>query len=428
MLTTRGRRTLAGALVAAVLGRIFGIPELFGLAAAAAAVVLAALVRVRLAKGGVTVTARAVPPVVSAGEPALLQLAVVESGVMGSSGARVVLVPADPRSADDRHPAKVVVPRLGRGDTAWADFPLATDRRGIVEAGAYEAAIADPLGLARRHLATSRAARCTVLPRVEPLSSVVPRGLGFDGRASTRSAAERLASGSSLLRRYSPGDDLRRVHWRTTARVGELMVRDGGDPDDPDRIATTVVLDAGSASTPPAELERAIEVAASVLAAAVDEATTAVSGEFRLVTTTGVDSGTLRGHDALTGVLALLAGVAPVPLAGRDRLGQVLDGLGRPERDEVLVIAGAFGGPPPSPDRIGEAARFYAAVVVVAIGAAPPGEAGGEKVDGYRTDGYQLVWLPLGRPLAVAWDLHGTRSQLEVPAPELSLLVEDAPR
>ena len=52
------------------------------------------------------------------------------------------------------------------------------------------------------------------------------------------------------------------------------MVREGGDRDDPDRIATTVLLDAGGAETPPDELERAVEVAASVLAAAAEESST----------------------------------------------------------------------------------------------------------------------------------------------------------
>jgi phosphohistidine swiveling domain-containing protein len=58
MLTARGRRTIVLALIAGVIGRILGIPELFGLAAAAVIVALAALVRVRLAKGTVRVTAR----------------------------------------------------------------------------------------------------------------------------------------------------------------------------------------------------------------------------------------------------------------------------------------------------------------------------------------------------------------------------------
>jgi uncharacterized protein (DUF58 family) len=431
MLTARGRRTIALALIAGVIGRILGIAELFGLAAAAVVVALAALVRVRMAKGTVTVTARSVPPIVSAGQPAVLELTIEDSGVAGSLSTPVILV-TDPGHAPGlRQPAKIVVPRLARGDRAQVSFALPTDRRGLVDAGGYEAAIGDPLGLARRRLSTSRPARCTVLPRVEPLATVVPKGLGWAGAETTRSAAERLVTGSSMLRRYAQGDDLRRVHWRTTARVGELMVREGGDRDDPDRIATTVLLDAGGETTPPAELERAVEVAASVISAAADESTTGVSGAYRVLTTTGLDTGGQRGHDNLQSVLIALAGLERSSIPTRDRFTAAVERLGRPEHDEVLIIVGAFGDQTPDPAVLEDLARSYSAVVLVLVGAAPspvqdaiearwqadaeragsrgvleigsspaPQEYGGRSRAGMLT-----VPLPLGRSLAAAWSL-----------------------
>ena len=429
MLTARGRRTIVLALIAGVIGRILGIPELFGLAAAAVIVALAALVRVRLAKGTVRVTARALPPIVSAGQPAKLELAIEESGVAGSLSTPVVLVTDPGQALGLRQPAKIVVPRLTRGDRSQVTFALPTERRGLIDAGGYEAAIADPLGLARRRLSTSRPARCVVLPRVEPLATVVPKGLGWVGSESTRSAAERLVTGSSMLRRYAQGDDLRRVHWRTTARVGELMVREGGDRDDPDRIATTVVLDTGGQTTPPDELERAVEVAASVLTAAADESTAGVSGAYRMLTTGGLDSGAQRGHDSLLSVLMALAGVGPSPVPTRERFTAALEHLGHPDRDEVLIIVGAFGEQPPDPATLESLSRAYAAVVVVLVGASSPAEdalearrqadaerAGSHGVleigkpslqeyGGRYGAGVLTVPLPLGRSLAVAWSL-----------------------
>ncbi|HLN06795.1 MAG TPA: DUF58 domain-containing protein [Acidimicrobiales bacterium] len=429
MLTARGRRTIALALIAGVIGRILGIPELFGLSAAAVVVALAALVRVRMVKGTVAVTARAMPPIVSVGQPALLELTIEESGVAGSLSTPVVLV-TDISQGPSRQPAKIVVPRLIRGDRAQVTFDLPTDRRGLIDAGAYEAAVGDPLGLARRHLSTSRPARCIVLPRIEPLATVVPKGLGWVGSESTRSAAERLVTGSSMLRRYSQGDDLRRVHWRTTARVGELMVREGGDRDDPDRIATTVLLDAGGASTPPDELERAVEVAASVLSAAADESNTGVSGAYRVLTTTGLDTGGQRGHDSLQSVLIELAGVAPSPASARDRFNDAVERLGRPDHDEVLIIVGAFGDRPPDPAVVEDLARAYSAVVLVLVGAAfslahdpiearwqadaeragsrgvlEIGSPSPHEVGGRSKAGVLTVPLPLGRSLAAAWSL-----------------------
>ena len=99
---------------------------------------------------------------------------------------------------------------------------------------------------------------------------------------------------------------------------GELMVRDGEDRDEPGRIATTVLLDVGDGATPPEELDRAVEVAASVLFAAADESSNEVSGTYRLLTTADLDTGSQRGHDGLLSVLVALADCA-APRHGRRR-------------------------------------------------------------------------------------------------------------
>ena len=438
MLTARGRRTIALGLVAGVVGRVLGIAELFGLAAAALVVALAALVRVRTASGKVTVTARSIPPIVSAGQPALLELTVEQSGLAGSLSTPVLLVTDDSRSPGLCQPAKIIVPRVKRGDRARVTFDLPTSRRGLIEAGAYKAGISDPLGLAERRLSTSRPARCVVLPRIEQLETVVPKGLGGGGPESTRSAAERLVTGSSMLRRYAQGDDLRRIHWRTTARVGELMVREGGDRDDPSRISTTVMLDAGGETTPPDELDRAVEVAASVLSAAADDSSAGLAGGYRLLTTTGIDTGGQRGRDGLQAVLIALAEVGPVPESGHDPFGAAVDRLGRPDHDEVLVIVGAFGPRPPGPAVLEDLARAYSTVVLVLVGAAPssprdrlgdlaqadagrgrsrgvpePGSSAAQEPGGSSRAGLVEVPLPLGRSLAAAWSLEA-----ETPEPD----------
>jgi hypothetical protein len=76
------------------------------------------------------------------------------------------------------------------------------------------------------------------------------------------------------LREYVVGDELRRVHWRSSAKVGELMVREQLDTSEP----TIVVLLDDRASAHPevrdgtaASFEDACEAAASVVAAAVRE-------------------------------------------------------------------------------------------------------------------------------------------------------------
>jgi hypothetical protein len=404
VLTSRGRRTIALGLVAGLGGRILGVPELFGLAAAAVVVSLAALVRVRAATNAVLVTALAVPDIVEVGEPAYLELSVEDASGAGSFVTSLVLLSDEAHASGLPQPERVIIPRLSRGERAQVRFALPTQRRGLVDAGAYEASVTDPLGLARRRIATSRAARCTVLPRLEPLAAVVPRGASYAVGENTRSAAERLIAGSSTLRRYGEGDDPRLVHWRTTARVGELMVRDGADREDPEQITTVVLLDTGGEAMPPSDLERAVEVTASVLGAAAECSNTGISGAYRLVTTGGLDTGELEGYGDLREALVALAGVRAT-MASPGRFATAARRLRRSERAEVLVIIGAFGDSLPERVFLEDMAAFYSPVVLVTVGAgrasSPVGQWQGETVPA----GVLLVSAPLGRSLSVAWGL-----------------------
>jgi uncharacterized protein (DUF58 family) len=106
----------------------------------------------------------------------------------------------------------------------------------------------------------------TVIPRVEALPPVrlagEAKGYG-DGRQ--RSLA--LAGEDDVIPRgYRYGDDLRRVHWRLTARYGELMVR---REEQPQRARCTVLLDtrgiAYEGAGPDSAFEWAVSGAASVL-------------------------------------------------------------------------------------------------------------------------------------------------------------------
>ena len=232
MLTARGRRTIALALIAGLAGRILGLPELFGLAAAVVVVVLASLVQVRVAKGVVRVVARVVPPIVQVGDRALCELVVEEAGVTAFATA-LVLVAERSQDLTSNQPARVIVPRLGRGARAQAIFELSTRTRGVIKVGEYQAIVMDPLGLSQRGLSSSRAVTLTVLPRVEPLATLMPHGLNW---LDYETAAQSIVTGSSMLRRYQQGDDLRRVHWRTTresvpslfAMAARAMTRSGG--------------------------------------------------------------------------------------------------------------------------------------------------------------------------------------------------------
>jgi uncharacterized protein (DUF58 family) len=178
----------------------------------------------------------------------------------------------------------IAVPRLDPGASARLTVTLDTSRRGVFELSGLDAFLEDPVGLSSRRATVGGAARLTVFPRIEPLDDLVPFA-GFNPRfETTRSTVTRLGSGLSTVRRYDEGDDLRLVHWKTTARVGELMVREGGDPEAPESRSTTVVLDTRQSVHGEESFDAAVGVATSVLGSGF-----AVGSTARLVTTGGID-------------------------------------------------------------------------------------------------------------------------------------------
>jgi uncharacterized protein (DUF58 family) len=153
--------------------------------------------------------------------------------------------------------------RLRPGRDTTEHYPVPTDRRGIVRTGPLRIGRTDPLGLAtvaRQHGGT---AKVWVYPKAHPLTAV-PVGVArsLDGRV------DRVPHGTitfDTLRGYVPGDELRHVHWRTSARVGELMVREHVDTSLPRLV---VLLDDRSEAHDPDSFEAACEAAASVVVAA----------------------------------------------------------------------------------------------------------------------------------------------------------------
>lgn len=132
-------------------------------------------------------------------------------------------------------PSRVVLPvgsgrgefgiqRLAPGEEAEELFAIPTHKRGVVKVGPVSVVRGDPLGL------FERAHR-----RDDPVDLYVhPRTVLFDGQSlgylrdlEGLPAADLSRDDVSFhaLLEYQPGDDLRHVHWRSTARTGTMMVR-----------------------------------------------------------------------------------------------------------------------------------------------------------------------------------------------------------
>ncbi|MBM0235445.1 DUF58 domain-containing protein, partial [Micromonospora sp. STR1_7] len=260
-ITARGVGLLVAAVVLLGVGFRFAYPELTLIGAAAgAAVGYAALVaawRPRL-----TVTRRAEPDRVARGEPASMTLTVRNTGRLRSAN-----LLAEDRCGERTVPVPLLRVRPGRDTEVRYEVP--THRRGVVPVGPLRVTRRDPLGLVALARPYGATAPVWVHPRVHPLTAV-PTGAGrsLDGRV------DGVPHGSitfDSLREYVVGDELRRVHWRTSARVGELMVRENVDTSLPRLV---VLLDNRAVAHPQRvngvaeSFESACEAAASVVTAA----------------------------------------------------------------------------------------------------------------------------------------------------------------
>ena len=123
------------------------------------------------------------------------------------------------------HSAERIVDLEPRGARTWRAQTVCR-RRGEYLLGPSTLVGADPLGLfpARRHV--SGATRVLVYPQtVELLDFVLPFADEHGGNRQVAGLHQTTAHAAET-REYSPGDPLKRIHWRTTARLSKLMVKE----------------------------------------------------------------------------------------------------------------------------------------------------------------------------------------------------------
>ena len=157
------------------------------------------------------------------------------------------------------------VPALKPGEKTEELFVVQTERRGIIEVGPATVVRRDPVGVLARKAIGNEAIELIVHPHITPLE---PIGAGIlrdlEGYTTNEISQSDLAFHS--MREYTPGDDPRQVHWRSTAKTGILHVRQYLDTR---RASLLVVVDTRrSHYADPGEFEIALEVAGSLTACA----------------------------------------------------------------------------------------------------------------------------------------------------------------
>ncbi|MDR0417214.1 MAG: DUF58 domain-containing protein, partial [Propionibacteriaceae bacterium] len=148
-----------------------------------------------------------------------------------------------------RRPAAVPADRPA---TMWAVH------RGLVEFGPLRVRRIGPLGLGRLDLVVEQPTRLTVWPAWAACGQPQTRGASLD--AVGRAGPPVASAEDTMLRDYRPGDEWRRVHWRSTARRQRLMTR----AEEPAQLPLAVVQAGVAPGAAPAAAELALSLAASV--------------------------------------------------------------------------------------------------------------------------------------------------------------------
>jgi uncharacterized protein (DUF58 family) len=124
-------------------------------------------------------------------------------------------------------------------------YPMAGLRRGRFHTGPLTVRATDPFQLVKLDRRFSATNEVQITPRIVPLPMMrTVSGAGSTGDALPQKAGV-IGSDDVLVREYQSGDDVRRIHWRTTARRGELFVRREEQAWDPTAI---VILDSRSSA------------------------------------------------------------------------------------------------------------------------------------------------------------------------------------
>jgi uncharacterized protein (DUF58 family) len=225
--TIRGFLFFVAGLAAGVLAYTAGRSEFLFAAGFLLVLPLAGLVMVRLRPLRLSVTRTFSPSVVSAGTSTVVELAVRNMARYSSASAtwtdRIPWFPytAGPGTLPVLAPGAVLV--VARG--ARLGYTLRPTLRGVYDIGPLDVDYSDPFGLATARVEVGGSQSLYVVPLVVPLGDAT--SISVTGEGSAR-LIQHMAVGNDddlMTREYRTGDALRRVHWRASARHGELMVR-----------------------------------------------------------------------------------------------------------------------------------------------------------------------------------------------------------
>jgi len=259
LLTARGRIFLIAGIVVVLVAMVAGQRDVMRLGLLLAALPVIAVILVSRARLRMSCERMIEPAQVPLGSPMKGQIILGQDGRLPA--AILLLEDVVPRELGSR-------PRflVDKADQSWrrvVEYPLLGRVRGRFSTGPLTVRTSDPFGLVqldRQFVATSEV---MVTPRVVPLPTIrATGGAGSTGEARPHRIGV-VGQDDILVREYRHGDDVRRIHWRSTARWGDLMVRREEQAWDP---SASVLLDSRTAAHAGRGMQNSMEWAISAAA------------------------------------------------------------------------------------------------------------------------------------------------------------------
>ncbi|MGB6056712.1 MAG: DUF58 domain-containing protein, partial [Microthrixaceae bacterium] len=212
---------LAVAALLGVAGYLFGLTEASALAIGLVGVIAASWFRSLLLRADLDIERIVTPSRCYVGDGVTVELITRNNSPKPSPA--VVFVDA----IDGKLTASIQLGPLQPAEAARSSFSLATDRRGLLKLGPLSAATIDPFGLTTRRLECRTPDMIVaVRPKVWALPEVDLTSRSGSDQIRSSGVDHRTGDDEfSSLNEYTPGDDVRHIHWPSTARMGRPIIR-----------------------------------------------------------------------------------------------------------------------------------------------------------------------------------------------------------
>ncbi len=331
-LSTRGRIFIAVGVLSLLAGLLLGVTDLQRVGVLLLVLPIPAWLAVRQARSGLRIGHAVTPGRVVVGDSAEVRLVLGNPQAFGTGPLRIT------ETVPGGRPLRFSVAGVRGRQRRTVAYPLPKLRRGRYTVGPTSVIASDPFGLVTADTRSTDTAQLIVQPRTVALAPLTLPIAWRDGAATLSHSVGSGGSDDASVREFRHGDDLRKIHWRSTAKTGALMVR---QEERPWHGESLVLLDTRMLAFPVLPqlqsqerdespgLEWAITAAASIACH--------LAGRGRRVTVV-TGSGQVA-HDEVNPILDTLAETAPALRTDVQPLAAALSGLGRDA--SVFAVLGA---------------------------------------------------------------------------------------